>query len=348
MKTVVSFFLVVVSCFCNANAQDVNFSQFYASSVYLNPALAGLEKDLYLGVNYRNDQRDFHTTTQSTQANVILPLYNKKTTFKNHLGSIGLSLLNQSTGSTSKFTSTAVLISTSSKLLLNKTATHQLAFGMQGGILQRQYKIDDFNWGSQYVPSIGFDQSIAPSINFIQAKTTIPLFHTGLFWLYDSNPDDYKTEFSAYLGIALSNLNRPNESLFEEGTPVRMPIKWKHHGGINFSIADYQLILSPNFLLQYQDRLSQLDLGCYASVQLRDEVLNMDSPGILLSLGAWHRIKDAYIISAGLQWDNFTFGVSYDANISSLKYYSNGNTFEFSLSYKLRKGKPIKFSTPFL
>jgi hypothetical protein len=35
-------------------AQDPVFSQFYTSSMFLNPALSGFEKDVVLGLNYRS------------------------------------------------------------------------------------------------------------------------------------------------------------------------------------------------------------------------------------------------------------------------------------------------------
>ncbi len=62
-------------------------------------------------------------------------------------------------------------------------------------------------------------------------------------------------------------------------------------------------------------------------------------------IGLWTRVSrdfnsglavDALIFSTRFDYNNFTFGFSYDANVSSLRPASNGNGgFELALSYKL-------------
>ena len=37
-----------------SNAQDIQFSQYYAAPLYLNPALAGINQIGRAGINYRN------------------------------------------------------------------------------------------------------------------------------------------------------------------------------------------------------------------------------------------------------------------------------------------------------
>jgi hypothetical protein len=48
----VLFWFLIISGIV-AHAQAPVFSQYYSSGLYLNPALSGLEKDIYLGMNYR-------------------------------------------------------------------------------------------------------------------------------------------------------------------------------------------------------------------------------------------------------------------------------------------------------
>lgn len=59
MKTMVKHFIFLLSALLLSsltvlNAQDAHFTQFYANSLYLNPAFAGAERCPKISLNYRN------------------------------------------------------------------------------------------------------------------------------------------------------------------------------------------------------------------------------------------------------------------------------------------------------
>jgi type IX secretion system PorP/SprF family membrane protein len=47
-------YFVLISTMQDSQAQDVQYSQFYASPLYLNPALTGASELTRIGINYRN------------------------------------------------------------------------------------------------------------------------------------------------------------------------------------------------------------------------------------------------------------------------------------------------------
>ncbi|MDG1036239.1 MAG: type IX secretion system membrane protein PorP/SprF, partial [Crocinitomicaceae bacterium] len=51
------FILIAIVCFITsiANAQDPQFTQFYANPIYLNPAFAGSNVCPRFSMNYRNE-----------------------------------------------------------------------------------------------------------------------------------------------------------------------------------------------------------------------------------------------------------------------------------------------------
>jgi hypothetical protein len=68
------------------------------------------------------------------------------------------------------------------------------------------------------------------------------------------------------------------------------------------------------------------------------------------TLGSWYRVKDAFIVSTGVNTKKYSVGISYDMNTSSLRYYTRGRgALEISMAYKIIKGSEIKrFSTPLM
>jgi type IX secretion system PorP/SprF family membrane protein len=50
------------------SAQDIQYSQFYANPIYLNPAFTGAAEASRFGVNYRNQWPGLHQSIHSTSA----------------------------------------------------------------------------------------------------------------------------------------------------------------------------------------------------------------------------------------------------------------------------------------
>ena len=153
---------------------------------------------------------------------------------------------------------------------------------------------------------------------------------------------------SGFLGVAASNLNKPDESLLDgEGTESPLPTLYKAHGGLNFKMSP-QLTLSPNVLYMRQHQSQQLNTGIYLTYQLMGPKSRHNK--LKMQLGTWYRFDDAFIISMGLKSRNMGFGFSYDFNNSSLRQFTGGSgALEASISYRIIKGKGLRrFSTPLL
>jgi hypothetical protein len=67
-------------------------------------------------------------------------------------------------------------------------------------------------------------------------------------------------------------------------------------------------------------------------------------------VGAWYRLQDAFILSAGVSNRAWNLGFSYDNNISSLgRNFGYANAYEVSLAYKIIVSKGFKrFSSPLI
>src|SRR6186713_2747586 len=98
--------IILIAIILSANAaaaQSPVFSQYYASSLYLNPALSGLEKDIFFGMNYRSQWSNVGLPFSTFQFSFIKPLVKAGIHVK-HLGGFGASFLNDVAGPNKEFT----------------------------------------------------------------------------------------------------------------------------------------------------------------------------------------------------------------------------------------------------
>lgn len=347
-QTVFKNFLLIFLwvAFLNVHGQGVQFSQFYAAPLYLNPALAGQEKDVYFGFNYRSQWNSLESPYSTGQFSIIHPILLKGSEYR-HVGGVGFSAFRDVTGLNGEFKTTGINFSGAYNVSLND---NQILFmGLQAGIVQKKVDLSHLRWGSQYDYYIGYDSRIIPSVGDISEKNIFPVFNAGFIWHYEKKKKEYLgVDFRSFLGVAFSNLNRPDESLLHDGTNA-LPWLYKLHGGLEF-VLSRSLKISPNFLIMSQNRVQQYNIGGYVTFTKLGNPYSLKSRSIDLQLGSWYRLKDSFILMMGIGTENMAAGFSYDLNASNLRY-SNlvRGTYEMSMSYKILKGKGIrKFATPLM
>ena len=335
--------MVLISMAGTVNGQDQHFSQYYNAPLYLNPAMTGVEGDIYFGVNYRSQWARLEAPYESGQFAIIHPLMVRGSQFK-HVGGIGLSAFSESAGENGSLRSFGAQLSVAYNLMLNQDASQMIAFGLQGGVTQKSVDFGGLTWGSQYNSFIGFDANITPSLDLGMEKVTYPVINVGAMWMFDPGPKSLSSDFSAFAGFAVSNFNRPNESVLGDSHESRLPILYKFHGGVNIGLSQL-LSLSPNILYLRQHQNDQLNIGAYLAYR---------NPRITrqfkFQVGAWYRFKDAMIVSAGVLTQNLSLGISYDVNQSTLRAATGGKgSVEVSVGYRISRGPGLKrFSTPLL
>lgn len=323
-------------------AQDPVFSQFYTSSLYLNPALSGLEKDLMLGVNYRSQWAAVNLPFRTFQVSALHPIIQQGIRSK-HLGGFGATLFSDEAGPNREVISQGFTIASSYNFQLNRAGTHLLAAGLQFGVIQRQINMDALQWSSQYSAAMGFDPSM-PGESLISERVTSPVINAGLMWrlVKDNRIQPVKMY---YQGVALSNINRPRGFYLDEKESVF--VVYKIHGGYLHTFPN-GFEISPNYLIQYQ-QCAQINLGAYGAYSL-PAVTSRSLTELKVSLGMWYRIEDSFILTTGLSTSSWNAGFSYDANSSSLeRNFQGASAFELSFAYRIKIGKGIKkFSTPLI
>lgn len=286
-----------------SKAQDVHFSQFNSSPIYLNPALSGLNGCNYrMAANYKRQWggvANFQTIAASYDMNFL------KKNRKSNFAGFGISLFNDRAGDVN-LSHTKVDLSLAYSLVLNRTGSQFLTFALKGGIGHKSFDISKVTTDSQFGVD-GYNSGLSTQENFATDSKVYGDVGAGMLWsLTQRNSNNY------YLGFAVSHLNQPNISFFNE-RDEQLYIKATLHGGAFFKLSK-QLGLLPSFMFLNQGPHNQFNIG--SLVKIRKSILPSDKTAFYV--GGWYRLKDALILSARVDWKGLNVGFSYDLNVSKL------------------------------
>ncbi|HKK88742.1 MAG TPA: PorP/SprF family type IX secretion system membrane protein [Saprospiraceae bacterium] len=335
--------VLFLSSLCFATAQDIHFSQFYASPLTLNPALTGVMNcNTRVTANYRSQWASVLNTNAFRTYSVS---YDQKIPVgRSDYFGIGGLFWSDVAGQTDFGTVTGKLSLSYSKKMggYGKTA-HYLVVGANGGVSRRGADFLNATWGIQYDGRSGADTNIDPQENFNNNNFLFADMAAGLLWF--SVLDDNS---NFYVGAAMSHLNRANQS-FNDDEFEALYTRFTGHAGGQFLIGR-SLGLNPGIVVFSQGPSFQTNLG----TNLRFLLGNYRRSNQAVQFGVWYRMANAYdgsgaanaereeqlfasdalILTGRFDYESFSIGFSYDINVSDLAVASNGNgAFEFSLIY---------------
>jgi type IX secretion system PorP/SprF family membrane protein len=305
-----------------SEAQDPQFSQFYANPLYLNPAFAGGALAPRVTFNYRNQW-------PGLSANYTTTGFGIDHYFANVNSGVALSVMNDVQG-TGNLRSTEISAQYAYQIKINDGLRVRL--GLQGTYGNRSANLSTLTFGDQYT-NRGFTPGSATNDPIVQNGT--PSFGYADF---GSGLLVYSDRF--WVGVSAHHINRPQMSFFRVLDSDRLPIKGSIHAGYNIPFGGYtglgdewsrEKTITPAINYRFQGPYRQLDLGVY--VTYSPIVLGLWYRGLPVVKSADNKVnQDALTGLIGYRQDRFSFGYSYDLTISSLGPASGG-AHEISLSY---------------
>ena len=344
IKYIATFSFAFVLVCAAAFGQDAQFSQYYSSALYLNPALAGAEPDLTFSSNFRQQWRSIVQPYTTNQVSVIVP-YQVSKIKDSHKGGGGFSFYNDRAGD-GNLKTLGVNLTGAYNIALSGNGLNYLSFGLQGGFIQKTIDYTNLEWGSQYNQAgTGFDSNMPVNEANLQTTRLYPDINSGVIYYYNAAKNYHFADFSAYAGVAVYHMNQPNES-FLKNASARLPRLYKFHTGLEYNLSK-KVNLSPNGIFFYQNNRYQVNTGLYLTYALKQTNFGVVNSTNLI-LGAWYRLQDSFIASIGLNNSFYTIGFSYDLNSSNLRSATNGRgAYEFSLTLRrITKNRIKRFSTP--
>jgi type IX secretion system PorP/SprF family membrane protein len=299
-KLLLLLFVLILS---DTYAQDLQFSQFYANPIYLNPAFSGSHGCPRIALNYRNQWPALSGTFVTYSAS-----YDQY--FKNINGGIGIIATHDQQGKGTINHTTLSLIY-NYHLKINRKFTLMFA----GKATWNQKFLD---WDK-----LTFGDMIDPRRGFIYATGDVP--RGGSRGFFDASAGMVGFTENFFFGVAGHHLNMPNESVIIGNSP--MSIRLNAHVGATIPLGqksqyNNETAIMPNMIYQYQQGFMEMMLGTYVKYGA-------------FTLGAWFRSRDAFILSIGVNTGTFKVGYSYDVTVSRLNNGVSGGSHEVSLGLDL-------------
>lgn len=301
MRSVSFACLVLVAITCSVSelqAQDPQFTQFYANPLYLNPAFAGTARCPRVIMNYRNQWPGLTGTFVTYSAS-----YDQH--FDAIAGGIGIMAFHDRAGEGTLNTTNVSAIYSYDRPI---NRHFSIRVGFQATFFQKFLDWDKLTFGDMIDARYGFIYD-TQEIRGESSKAGVD-FSAGIL--------GFSKKFFA--GLAVHHLTQPDEGLIS-GPGSKLPMKITGHAGalIPLDRNSKESSISPNILFKQQQNFTQINMGIYVT---KGPVVG----------GLWFRKDDAFILLVGLHADVFKIGYSYDVTVSKLGLSEPKGSHEISLA----------------
>lgn len=301
--------LVLMLLSIKVYAQQGHLTQFFNASLYVNPAEAGAENKIRVGLNYRRQWPSIATgfTTRALNTDLMI-------------GKFGYGLIVSSNGAgTSSLNQMNVLFNVAHHIQL--TSKSRLSAGIQLGFTQYSIDANQLQFDSQYTQGLGYDSNNSSGENISANSATT--FSSGIGLVYR-----YSNKWNPSLSFSVKNLVEPRLSFTQYGDLVSLR-QVNIFGDINRKITPKVSII-PYVYYSMHAKASYLQSGVRLGYELASNQQFQVGFGILR--------KDAFLAYVGIPYKNLLVGLSYDINTSRLTPATNGvGAFEFSLLLKFKQ-----------
>jgi type IX secretion system PorP/SprF family membrane protein len=298
-------------------AQDPQFTQFYASPMYLNPAFTGVTYEHRFVANYRNQWPGISKAYQTYMASYD---YN----MSDINSGLGITAMQDRAG-TAGLTHTQFGINYAYHFKVSKLSEVRLGANLNYNMKRIDFTKLKFNDQISSGSGTSLEAANYEQLNFMDFAAGA-LLNSTQYWL----------------GLSAKHLTQPNSSL--TGDRVPLPITLSLHGGYRFIIEqkskDLKRYFSPAFNYRHQQKYDQLDIGVYYY-------------HLPLNVGIWYRglpfknygptygSRESIALLAGfdIAQYNLRVGYSYDITISKLGISNSWGGHELSVVYEIAKKK---------
>ncbi len=320
--------LVLLACgYGESNAQDPQYTQFYANQPLLNPAFTGAALGPRVSMNYRAQWVAIPGSFRQTAISYDQPLGNSThglggTIHSDRAGEGNLSKI-------------FVNLNYSFNIQFGSRGHEQnIRLGLGGGIEQANIEFNKLRFGDQIDPREGFINAtteVAPEARFNPDVNFGAVYYNRYAWL----------------GLSVHHLTEPTQSLLGQprNATNTLPRRYTVTGGVRIPLGPpndpESVSISPSMIFMNQRNFNQLNIGTY---------VNLDP----MVFGVWWRtnynnFNGDFIASdmvaglIGFKEGIFSIGYSYDYTISQLTNGISGGSHELAVVMEFERNKPTTF-----
>ncbi len=298
-------------------SQDIQFSQFYANALYINPAFAGGLNMERITFHYRGQWRGLDAKFNTYLASADMYFHKSRS-------GLGLYVLRDVQGNNT-ISSTEVAFDYAYQLNITRTLTFRM--GGQLSVISRFLDYSQLRFPSQYTDD-GFQSPTSVSHAIGNDRTTFPDVSFGGL-LYNKN---------FWTGIAAHHLNQPEQSFIQDNV-YKLPIRWSVIGGYKIllyrtrnglHIREEEKSITPTFQYKKQGSSDQVDLGAY--LHYHQIMVGLWYRGIPFKQLESIQNNEAMIAMLGFRFKHWVFRYSYDFTVSTLSQAGTSGAHEISFS----------------
>ena len=315
--------LTLLGIVCVSQAQDPNFSQFFASPLTLNPASTGKFDGIFrVAGNYRNQWPSINNAFVTKTASADFHLLKGYLSDIDRWGIGGLFMSDQN--GNGAITTNQFSLSTAYHKGLDEDGYHQIGVGFQGSYTDKRLDVYKLDFEDE-LTALGFTGTTSEI--FPQSNLQVSYLDINAGVLYNGSTNGYN---NFYLGASMYHINRPKETF--QGGQFYLNSRTTIMGGGRLPTNQYNAFhFSANY--SFQANANNLMFGGAYALNLNYDEENP----VNVYLGAWARfnnVTDALIPYVGLEFGDVHIGATYDVNVSSLQPASNSRGgLELSLIY---------------
>lgn len=313
-------------------SQDIHWSQFQSSPLNLNPSLSGFfDGDYRFVLNHRNQWKSVSKPYNTFSGSFDMALNGMSTARNRYSGGL---LVNSDKAGDSELGLFQASLSFGVLRALGSDSIHFVSAGIQAGYVLRSINYSGLTFDEQFNGDV-YDPTFGNSESFSGDNHGYADIGAGISWLVRASD-----RFKVGAGISIQHINRPKDSFYNDAAKIFPHIQADVKA--DFPVAG-KLDLLPSIIYMSQGSFTELTGG----TSLRIRINELPGKTYAFYVGGWLRKSDAFIASAGMDYNNLNVGVSYDFNTSKLERASNGRGgYELSLIYIIRKVKPLGIKPP--
>lgn len=318
--------VTLISLQYQVHAQGIHFSQYYNAPLLLNPANTGLmsQEDYRLGVNYREQWKSIPVPYKTVSAYGDLQAF-RNANSTNWMG-LGFAFFNDAAGD-GKLTLSRGDLSIAYHVQAGET--FMVSAGFYAAMASRSVDYNKLTFDLQWD---GFEfnknNSSGEQLNII--KTSFFDLGAGINFSYFPNELVF-----IKLGGGVAHINNPKETFYEQTNQLAI----RPTGNLDaMLIIDENFTLNPSVYYSSQRGASEILAGTLIYINLGGD----KSGRFSLIAGGHYRVKEAAVLSFGLQWAGLRVMSSYDYTTSGVGADIKGKgALEFGLVYQGKYGERL-------
>lgn len=324
MKKILTILTILIGF--SLQAQDFRFSQFDLNPIYMNPAYAGNNKDLRIGVNYRNQW--FNVPGKTLPG----PLSSYNLTVDKRFGNIlvgGLALnLFQSYKGDGLYKHTHASFNYSWHMPL-KSKDFNLYIGL--GLSYNNLSLD--------FSKLVFSDQVSAVNGYLNTSSSYIQPNSGNRHYFDAASGvvakgNFGKDVSGEVSFSVSHLNKPNISLNNQQEGLSR--KYTSFGSLSFKLKKDKMYLNPKVMIEVQAPFKTFTFGTNFYVVNRYFYNNVQNFTKAIYLGLYYQTSvfnfettNSMILIAGHTGKfgksntRYQIGASVDVNAGGLNFRSN-------------------------